>query len=126
MGALWSFIMSHFTGEATYIGLGDTDGFFSSYLQQPSDTKASLFKKTSNDFFMNLEQSTNNLLSGRQLIKRNGFSVNLNTVNGSLMTYFHNSGSTSVIEEECVEKFASCLKASAETSFSDVDKYAST
>ena len=63
--------MSNFTGEATYIGLGDTDGFFSSYLQQPSDTKASLLKKTSNDFFMNLEQSTNNLLSGRQLMKRN-------------------------------------------------------
>ena len=62
--------MSQFTGEATYLGLGDTDGFFSSYLQQPSDTKASLFKKSTNDFFQNLERSTNNLLSGRQLIKR--------------------------------------------------------
>ena len=70
MGALWSFVMSQFTGEATYLGLGDTDGFFSSYLQQPSDTKASLFKKSTNDFFQNLERSTNNLLSGRQLIKR--------------------------------------------------------
>ena len=30
--------------------LGDTDGFFESYLKQPSDTEASLFKKSASEF----------------------------------------------------------------------------
>jgi len=34
-------------------------------------------------------------------------------------------GSTGFVTEDCVEKFASCLRTSAETSFSDVDKYVS-
>ena len=46
MGGLLSFI----PGEGTYTNLGDTDGFFSSYLQQPSDTQASLFRKSASQF----------------------------------------------------------------------------
>ena len=46
MGAFISSLLSNLTGEGFYTVLGDTDGFFSSYLQQPSDTKATLFKKS--------------------------------------------------------------------------------
>ena len=46
MGGLLSII----PGEGTYTNLGDTDGFFSSYLQQPSDTQASLFRKSASQF----------------------------------------------------------------------------
>ena len=46
MGALISSMFSNLSGEGFYTVLGDTDGFFSSYLQQPSDTKATLFKKS--------------------------------------------------------------------------------
>ena len=46
MGGLLSFI----PGEGTYTNLGDTDGFFSSYLQQPDDTQASLFRKSASQF----------------------------------------------------------------------------
>ena len=46
MGGLLSVI----PGEGTYTNLGDTDGFFSSYLQQPSDTQASLFRKSASQF----------------------------------------------------------------------------
>ena len=46
MGGLLSFI----PGEGTYTNLGDTGGFFSSYLQQPSDTQASLFRKSASQF----------------------------------------------------------------------------
>ena len=35
-------------GAGTYTVLGDTDGFFSMYLRQPSDSKGSLFKKWAN------------------------------------------------------------------------------
>ena len=50
MGAFISTILSNLTGDGFYTVLGDTDGFFSSYLQQPSDTKATLFKKSTNQF----------------------------------------------------------------------------
>ena len=46
MGAFISSMLSNISGEGFYTVLGDTDGFFSSYLQQPSDTKATLFKKS--------------------------------------------------------------------------------
>ena len=46
MGGLLSFI----PGEGTYTNLGDTDGFFSSYLQQPDDTQTSLFRKSASQF----------------------------------------------------------------------------
>ena len=46
MGGLLSFI----PGEGTYTNLGDTDGFFSSYLKQPGDTQASLFRKSASQF----------------------------------------------------------------------------
>ena len=46
MGAFISSLLSNLSGEGFYTVLGDTDGFFSSYLQQPSDTKATLFKKS--------------------------------------------------------------------------------
>ena len=47
MGAFLSTMLSNLSGEGFYTVLGDTDGFFSSYLKQPtSDTKATLFKKS--------------------------------------------------------------------------------
>ena len=56
MGNIINSIMSNLTGEGTYTVIGDTDGFFSSYLQQPSDTQASVFKKSTDQFLR--KQST--------------------------------------------------------------------
>ena len=53
MGSIMSSFMP---GAGTYTVLGDTDGFFSMYLRQPSDSKSSLFKKWANSKLMELNQ----------------------------------------------------------------------
>ena len=53
MGSIMSSFMP---GAGTYTVLGDTDGFFSLYLRQPSDSKASLFKKWANSKLNELNQ----------------------------------------------------------------------
>lgn len=47
---------SFMPGAGTYTVLGDTDGFFSMYLRQPSDSKGSLFKKWANSKLSELNQ----------------------------------------------------------------------
>ena len=47
---------SFMPGAGTYTVLGDTDGFFSMYLRQPSDSKASLFRKWANSKLSELNQ----------------------------------------------------------------------
>ena len=49
-----SIMTSFMPGAGTYTVLGDTDGFFSMYLRQPRDSKASLFKKRANNKFSEL------------------------------------------------------------------------
>ena len=51
-----SIMTSFMPGAGTYTVLGDTDGFFSMYLRQPSDSKASLFKKWANNKFSELRK----------------------------------------------------------------------
>ena len=46
MGGILSFSL----GDGTYTNLGDTDGFFSSYLKQPGDGQASLLWKSASQF----------------------------------------------------------------------------
>ena len=51
-------VLSSLTGAGTYTVLGDTDGFFSVYLRQPSDSKSSLFRKWATAFKESLQKSS--------------------------------------------------------------------